>query len=106
MNFYDFYNRLYNVSESYHWHLSDSNKVVATIQSGPHRGLTLNPVTALAHKSGFGVYDNTREGTEYAASLLGLPRKIARNIYSATLGTHNRGNTQVVRGKIRSALGV
>lgn len=106
MNFYDFYNRLYNVSESYHWHLNDSNKVVATIQSGPYRGLTLNPITALAHKSGFGVHDDTRDGTEYAASLLGIPRKTARSIYSATLGSYNRGNTQVVRGKIRSALGV
>lgn len=106
MNFYDFYNRLYNVSQSYHWHLSDDNKVVATIQSGPHRGCTLNPITALAHKSGFGIHDNTRNGTEYAASLLGLPRKLARNIYSATLATYNRGNTQVVRGRIRSALGV
>lgn len=106
MNFYDFYNRLYNVSESYHWHLSDNNKVVATIQSGPYRGHTLNPITALAHKSGFGVHDDTRDATEYAASLLGIPRKTARSIYSATLGSHNRGNTQVVRGKIRSALGV
>lgn len=106
MNFNDFYNRLYNVSASYHWHLNDNNKVVATIQSGPNRGHTLNPVTALAHKSGFGFFDDTRDGTEYAASLLGLPRKLARTIYSATLGTHNRGNTQVLRGKIRSALEV
>jgi len=27
-------------------------------------------------------------------------------LYSATLGTYNRGNTQVLRGKIRSALEV
>jgi hypothetical protein len=106
MNFYEFYNRLYNVSESYHWHLNSNNKVVATIQSGPNRGHTLNPVTALAHKSGFGFFDDTRDGTEYAASLLGIPRKLARSIYSATVGTYNRGNTQVVRGRIRSALGV
>lgn len=106
MNFNDFYNRLYNVSSSYHWHLNDSNKVVATIQSGPYRGHTLNPVTALAHKSGFGFFDDTRDGTEYAASLLRIPRKLARSIYSATVGTYNRGNTQVVRGRIRSALGV
>lgn len=106
MNFSDFYDRLYNIASSYHWHLTDSNKVVATIQSGPYRGYTLNPITALAHKSGFGVLDDTRDGAEYAASLLGLPRSLARSIYSATLGTNNRGNTQVVRGKIRSALEV
>jgi hypothetical protein len=106
MNFNEFFDRLYNVSSSYHWHLNDNNKVIATIQSGPYRGCTLNPITALAHKSGFGFFDDTRDGTEYAASLLGLPRKLARSIYSAALGTYNRGNTQVMRGKIRSALEV
>ena len=106
MTFNDFFDRLYNVSNSYHWHLDDNNKVVATIQSGPNRGHTLNPVTALAHKSGFGFFDDTRDGTEYAASLLGIPRRVARTIYSATLGTYNRCNTQVMRGKIRSALEV
>ena len=105
MNFNDFYNRLCNVAYSYHWSVDD-RKVVATIQSGPNRGNTLNPITALAHKSGFGFFGNTREETEQAAHLLGIPRRIARNIYSATLGSHNRGNTQVVRGRIRSALEV
>jgi len=102
----DFFDRLYNIAHSYHWDLNDSNKVVAEIQSGPYRGVTLNPVTALAHKSGHGVIEDTRDGTEYAASLLGLSRKSARQLYSAILGTNNRGNTQVVRGRIRSALEV
>lgn len=106
MNVNDFVDRLYNLSTSYHWDVDETNRVVATIKSGPNRGLTLNPVTALAHKCGFGVLDNTRDGTEYAASLLGIPRNVARSIYSATLGTYNHGNTQVVRGKIRSALEV
>lgn len=101
----DFFNKLYNISGSYHWDVQNK-KVVATIQSGPHRGRTLNPLTALAHKSGFGLFDNTRDDTIHAASLLGIPRNVARQIYSATLGTYNRGNTQVVRGKIRSALEV
>lgn len=102
----EFIDRLYNLSTSYHWSVDSDNKVVAQIKSGPNRGLTLNPVTALAHKSGFGICDNTRDGTEYASSLIGLPMTTARKIYSATLGTNNRGNTQVVRGKIRSALEV
>lgn len=106
MNTTEFIDRLYSLSSAYHWRVDDHNKVVAQIRSGPNRGLTLNPVTALAHKSGYGVCENTRDGTEYAASLLGVSRKTARNIYSATLGHNNRGNTQVVRGKIRSALEV
>jgi hypothetical protein len=106
MNTREFYDRLYNVSDAYHWGVSKDNKIVATIMSGPFRGFELNPLTALAHKSGYGLISNTREGTEFAASLFGLPRKFARNVHSATLGTYNRGNTQVVRGRIRSALEV
>lgn len=105
MNYAEFFNRLDNISHSYQWGV-ERNKVLATIKRGPHSGTTLNPITAVAHKSGLGLFNNTREGTEYAASLLGLPRKLARQIYSATLGTHNRGNAQVIRGKIRSALEV
>ncbi len=105
MEYYEFFDRLTSLSHAYHWDV-DTKRVEATIRSGPNRGCTLNPVTALAHKSGFGLFDNTRQGTEQAASLLGLPRRVARQVYSATLGTHNRGNTQVMRGKIRSALEV
>ena len=105
MNTVDFFERLYNVAEAYHWDLS-GNKVTATVQSGPHRGETLNPITAVAHKAGLGVFDNTRDGTEYAASELGLSRDFARSVYSETLATYNRGNTQVLRGRIRSALEV
>jgi hypothetical protein len=105
MNLNQFLDRLDRVAESYHWDVSDK-KLVATIQSGPYRGFTLNPITALAHKSGFGFIENTRNGVEFAASLLGISRRFARNVYSATLGTYNRGNTQVLRGRIRSALEV
>lgn len=105
MNRSEFFDRLENICTSYKWDV-DNNKVIAKIQSGLNRGLSLNPITALAHKSGFGFFDNTREGTEYAGRLLGIPRSFARNIYSATLGTYNHGDIQVVRGKIRSALEV
>lgn len=106
MIYSEFFNKLSNIAEAYHWDVSDDKKVLATIQSGYYKGLTLNPITALAHKSGFGFFNNNREDTEFAARLLGISRSFARNIYSATLGTYNRGNTQVVRGRIRSALEV
>lgn len=105
MNAAEFYDRLYNVANAYHWQVSDK-KVTAKLLSGPFRGFELNPLTALAHKCGYGLICNTREGTEFAASLFGLSRKFARSVHSATLGTFNRGNTQVVRGRIRSALEV
>jgi hypothetical protein len=105
MNYKEFIDRLYGLSSSYRWGV-ENKKVVAKIKSGPNRGFTLNPVTALAHKCGFGFFKNNREETEAAASLIGIPRTTARNIYSATIGTKNRGNAQVIRGKIRSALEV
>jgi hypothetical protein len=105
MNYREFFDRLSNIAHSYSWDV-DNNKVVAKIKSGSLRGFTLNPITALAHKAGLGVFDNTRDGTESAASLLGLSRHFARNVYSATLASDNHGNTQVVRGRIRSALEV
>ena len=105
MNYTEFFNKLGNVANSYRWDVRN-NKVVATLQSGVFRGFTLNPITALAYKSGLGLFLDNREDTEFAARLLGIPRNVARNVYSATLGTHNHGNTQVVRGRIRSALEV
>lgn len=105
MNYRQFFDKLSNVSGSYRWDVNQ-NKVVATIQRGDYKGLTLNPITALAHKAGLGVFANNRESTEFAARLLGIPRSVARNVYSATLATYNHGNTQVVRGRIRSALEV
>jgi hypothetical protein len=105
MRYSDFINKLENVSNSYCWNIHNK-KVTATIRSGPLRGFTLNPITALAHKCGLGFFDNNRDETEYAARLLGISRKLARNVYSATIGSYNHGNVQVVRGKIRSALEV
>lgn len=105
MKYQDFFNRLYNIAYSYDWTV-ENRKVSATIHSGPNKGLTVNPITALAHKSGYGIYEDTRDGTERAAAVLGIPRTFARSVYSATLGTNNHGNSQVVRGRIRSALEV
>jgi hypothetical protein len=105
MNYTEFFNKLENVANAYHWSVN-GNRVLAEIQSGDFRGFVLNPITALAHKSGYGFFSNTREDTEFAARLRGISRSFARNIYSATLGTYNHGNTQVVRGRIRSALEV
>lgn len=103
MSYSNFFDRLYNIAYSYDWGV-EGKRVLATINSGPNKGLTLNPITALAHKSGLGVYEDTRDGTEQAASALGLSRDFARLVYSATIGSKHHGNAQVVRGKIKSAL--
>jgi hypothetical protein len=105
MNTMSVIEKLNSLAHSYRWDVNDK-RLVATLRSGNNRGCTLNPLTALAYKSGLGIFDNTRHGTEEAASMLGIPRSTARAIYSATVGTYNRGNVQVLRGKIRSALEV
>lgn len=105
MKYQEFFNRLQNLSSSYRWSL-EHKTLVARIQSGSFRGFPLNPVTALAHKSGLGLFHNNKKDTILAARLLGLPRKFAENVYEAIFSQNNRGNTQVVRGKIRSALEV
>ncbi len=105
MNNNEFFNKLENVANAYHWNV-DGNRIVAEIQRGWNRGCTLNPITALAHKAHLGFFNNTRDETEAAASLLGIPRSFARHVHSATLASCNRGHIQVVRGRIRSALEV
>jgi hypothetical protein len=105
MNYREFFDRLENVASSYHWNV-EHNDVVARIQSGTFRGFALNPITALAHKAGFGFFNNNKKDTLFAGRLLGLSTSFAEHVYEATKSYHNRGNTQVVRGRIRSALEV
>ena len=101
-----FFTKLSRVANSFHWTVDKHNKIVAKVKSGPDKGTVLNPVTAIAYKAGYPVYNSSRDETEWAASVLGLSRDFARSVHSATLATYNTGNTQVLRGKIRSALGV
>jgi len=106
MDIYEFYERLYNVGESYRWNVNTNNSITATIQSGYCEGFALNPITALAHKARLGTFYNDRVGTMQAASVLGIPRKFAESVYKASFAKKNRGNTQVLRGRIKATLGV
>lgn len=106
MNVHEFYSRLVKISDAYHWNLDSNNHVVATLMSGVDKGFKLNPVTALAHKSGLGLFKNNKKSTVLAGNLLGLRKTFSENVYDATISYHNRGNTQVVRGRIRSVLEV
>ena len=101
----EFFDRLGNVDRAFRWEVDDL-RVHATIQSGKLRGTTLNPVTALAYKSGHGIFADTIDGTREAGVRIGLSRASSDEIYRAAAGTRNRGNVQVFRGYIRSLLGV
>jgi phage-related tail protein len=71
---------------------------------GKVKGVSLNPVTAVAYKLGKGVFASNKRGTTQAGKALGLTKTFTENLYQATTNQSNRGHSQVVRGKIRSAL--
>lgn len=96
----DFYHALSSLPKSYRFSITDN--VITTTQ----RGQTLNPVTAVAYRTTGEVYGTNKRDTIRAGRALGLDKNFVNHVYNATTGVSNRGNTQVVRGKIRSALGV
>jgi hypothetical protein len=96
----DFYRALASLPKSYRFSITDN--VITTTQSGQ----TLNPVTAVAYRKTGEIYGTNKRDTIRAGRALGLDKDFVNHVYNATTSVSNRGNTQVVRGKIRSALGV
>ena len=99
MNQYEFLEALESVSSQYTWDYSD-NRLVGVSRRGSTKGLSFNPVTAVANSYGLGVYPSTKRGTERAARLLGMTNELANAVYSQS----NRGHAQIVRGKMLSIL--
>jgi hypothetical protein len=84
----------------------EDNNIVGEITRGPNKGQRVNPVTALAYRQTGAVYGTNKRETQKAGRSLGLSSDFIEQLYAASVGSSNRGNTQVMRGKIRSALGV
>ena len=99
----EFYLTLSNLPSTYHFGV-EGKSIVGTTNRGTARGVTFNPVTALAYRSTGEVFGTNKRETLRAGKALGLTREFTSHVYNATTGVSNRGNTQVVRGKIRSAL--
>ena len=100
----DFYQALSAAPETFSWAVGDSNSIFATKTRGKGRGETYNPVTAVASYLGVGSFGSNKRETLKAGTALGLPRSFTETVYSASISASNRGNAQVVRGRIRSAL--
>ena len=98
----DFYTALTRLPHSY---FNTEGQLTGSIAGGQHRGETVNPITAVAYKATGQVYGTNKRETLRAGKALGLNRQFIETVYNATSAVSNRGNTQVVRGKIRSALG-
>lgn len=105
MNTREFYSALSNLPQYYDFNLSGGN-ITGEVRRGKVKGLTVNPVTAVATRLTGDVYGTNKRETQRAARDIGLDRDFTNHIYNAATSVSNRGNTQVVRGKIRSALGV
>ena len=99
----EFYSTLASLPSTYRFGV-DGKAITGKLTRGTARGATLNPVTAVAYRSTGQVYGTNKRETLKAGRALGLTREFATHVYNATTGVSNRGNTQVVRGKIRSAL--
>jgi hypothetical protein len=105
MDIQEFYNQLSNLPRTtYSFSVEQDQKIVATGRRGKAKGITFNPVTAVAHREGHGSYGTNKRDTLRAGRALGLSKTFSENLYQATTNYSNRGHSQVVRGKIRSAL--
>lgn len=101
----DFYSTLADLPSTYRFDLNDKY-IVGTAVRGPAKGVVFNPITAVAYRQTGEIFGTNKRETQRAARVLGLTREFTDHVYDAATGVSNRGNAQVVRGKIRSALGV
>jgi len=101
----EFYSSLQSLPSTYTFGV-EGNSILGTTSRGSAKGVSFNPVTAVAYRQTGQVYGTNKRETQKAGRALGLTRDFTNHAYAATTGSSNRGNTQVVRGKIRSALGV
>ena len=96
---------LSQTTSAYKWTV-DNKKIVGTAKNGKTRGKKFDPVTAVCRSVGRGTYASTCSGKKKAATKIGLTTTLAENVSSATQAKANRGNYQVLRGKMRQVLGV
>jgi hypothetical protein len=100
----EFYKSLTTLPVSYNWTVGTNKSITATKTRGKGRGEAFNPVTAVAQAQGLGTYGTNKRETLKAGRALGLTFTFVSTAYDAATSVSNRGNAQVVRGKIRSAL--
>ena len=96
---------LSHTTSAYRWSVDNKN-IVGTAKNGKTRGKKFDPITAVCRSTGKGTYASTCRGKSRAATKLGVTQTLAKNVSNATQATSNRGNGQVLRGKIRQVLGV
>ena len=90
---------LNKTTNAYRWAFgSDGKTIVGTARHGNGK---FNPVTAVNR-----FMNRSTSNTNAAGTQLGLSTTLIENIVGASAGISNRGNAQVLRGKIRQVLGI
>ena len=101
MNSDNFYKNLSSLKKKFKWELDNKNNIVGT-----NGVFVYNPITAIASLVGYEPSTNNKRQTLKIARALGLEKGFAEQVYDASKCLANRGQAQIIRGKIRSALGL
>lgn len=96
MRVYDFINKLRDVADGYKWEVRGKN-LVGIAKNGRSRGLAFTPIEAVARSTKYRVV----EGNWAAAKQINFPETLIPSVMSPA----NRGFAQVLRGKMRQAVG-
>lgn len=96
---------LSKTTTAYSWSV-DGKQIVGTAKNGKTKGKKFDPLTAVCRSTGKGTFSSTCKGKSKAATKIGVTKTLAQNVSNATQAKSNRGNDQVLRGKIRQVLGV
>ena len=99
----EFYSALGSLPQYYNFDV-DAGTIVGEVRRGNYSGSTVNPITAVALRETGTLYGTNKRETQRAGRAIGLSSQFVNHVYNATTGVSNRGNAQVVRGKIRNAL--
>lgn len=101
MNCEQFYKTLSKLKTKYKWQVDENNNIVAT-----KNGNVYNPITAIGAVAGYNAPSNNKKESLKLAGALGLDRTFSTHVYDAANCLANRGQAQIVRGRMRSILGL
>ena len=96
---------LSDTTKAYKWYLK-GNKIRAKARNGKTRGKVYDPITAVARYMGQGDYGVNKRGRKAAGKASELTSTLSNSVVQATEATCNRGNYQVLRGRIKQVLGL
>jgi hypothetical protein len=103
MNEIQFLLTLQKTKKSYNWQLL-GKKIRGMARNGTDKGELFDPVTAVSRYTGNGTYEVTQRGRNRAGKSTGLSSTLTNTVIEAADAKHNRGGSQVLRGRIKQIL--